>query len=93
MGTRRIVQCFGTLVRPRKPARPCRRKFVWTARGSSRGNFGSKGVQACPHCGTLPDLGHPVNRWLNSELSQEKVVEILQRDYNLDGTKKDENSS
>ena len=93
MATHRIVQCFGTLVRPHKQNRPCRRKFLWTARGSSKGNFGRKGTQACPHCGTLPDFKHPVNKWLNHELSQKEAVEIFQRDYNPDGTKKVENNS
>ena len=73
MGTHRIVQCFGTEVRPRKPTRPCRRKFLWTARGSSRGNFGSKGVQACPHCGTMPDFQHPFNIYLNREMTYEEA--------------------
>ena len=33
------------------------------------GNFGGKGVQACPYCGTMPDFKHPANRWLNGEFN------------------------
>lgn len=90
MSDHRIVQCFGTKVRPRKPARACRRRFMWTARGSSQGNFGRKGAQACPHCGTLPDFKHPVNRYLNNEITGEEAQAIFQRDYNQDGTRKEE---
>ncbi len=89
MADRRIVQCFGTLVRPRKPAKPCRRKYRWSAKGASY-NFGPKGVQACPHCGTMPDFKHPINRYWNGELTQEQAQELLQRDYNPDWTKKEE---
>jgi hypothetical protein len=72
MGDRRIVQCFGTKKRPGKPDKDCRRKFLWTARGSS-GNFGSKGIQNCPHCGTMPDFQHPFNQYLNGEITHEQA--------------------
>lgn len=73
MGDRRIVQCFGIKRKPGKPDKACGRKFLWTARGASSGNFGSKGTQACPHCGTLPDFQHPFNRYLNRELTYEEA--------------------
>jgi hypothetical protein len=41
----------------------------------------------------LPDLAHPVNRWLNGEITKAEAVEIFQRDYNPDGTKKIEKTS
>lgn len=91
MSTHRLVQCFGTLVRPRKPARPCRRKYLWTARGASANNFGRKGVQACPHCGTMPDFVHPINRMLNREISQQEMQETFKKDYDpVSGLKKAE---
>ena len=73
MGDRRIVQCFGIKKKSGKPDKICGRKFVWTARGASAGNFGSKGVQACPHCGTMPDFRHPYNRHLNGEITFEQA--------------------
>lgn len=73
MSDRRIVQCFGVKRRPRKQDKDCRRKFIWTARGASAGNFGSKGVQACPHCGTSPDFRHPFNRFLNREMTEDQA--------------------
>jgi len=87
MSDRRIVQCFGVKRRPKKPAKFCRRTYVWTAGGLS-GNFGGKGVQNCPYCGNLPDFIHPVNRWRNGEISQEEAQAIFARDYNQDGTRK-----
>ena len=90
MADNRIVQCFGTKVRPRKPAVPCRKKFRWTAKGSSQGNFGRKGIQACPNCGTLPDFKHPINRYWNGDLTQEETQEILKRDYDENWLKKKE---
>ena len=73
MSDRRIVQCFGTKRKPHKPDKECRRKYVWTARGIS-GNFGGKGVQACPHCGTMPDFRHPYNKYLNVDISYEEAA-------------------
>lgn len=88
MATRRIVQCFGTKIRPHKKTQQCRRKYLWTAIGSSAGNFGRKGAQACPHCGTIPNFKHPINKYLNGDLSEEQAKAILKNDYNLDWTKK-----
>jgi len=93
MSTNRLVQCFGTLVRPRKQAKDCRRRYLWTAIGSSATQFGRKGVQACPHCGTMPDFVHPVNRYLHGELTQEEAQEILKNEYNPNWTRKEEVSS
>lgn len=91
MATSRLVQCFGTLVRPRKQAKDCRRRYIWTAIGSSANQFGRKGVQACPHCGTMPDFTHPMNRMFNREISQQEMQEIFEKDYNLvSGLKKEE---
>lgn len=73
MADRRIVQCFGIKRRPHKADKVCGRKFVWTASGASSGNFGGKGTQACPNCGTLPDFQHPYNRYLNQEISYEQA--------------------
>lgn len=87
MSDYRRVQCFGVSRKPKKAAKMCRRQYVWKAKGSS-GNFGRKGIQSCPHCGTLPDFSHPVNRWLNGEISQEQAQEIFSREYNNDGTRK-----
>ncbi len=81
MVDRKIAQCFGTKVRPRKPAKPCRKKYLWTAKGSSAGNFGSKGSSCCPSCGTFPDWNHPINRYLSGEIDQGQDQEILRRDY------------
>ncbi len=86
MSDHRLVQCFGTLVRPGKPARPCRARYLWTAAGT-RGNFGRKGTQCCPHCSTAPDFTHPVNRMLDGELSEAEYNELL-KGYNPDGSKK-----
>ena len=72
MADRRIVQCFGVKKRPHKEDKVCGRRFIWTARGAS-GNFGSKGAQACPHCGNLPDFQHPFNRFLHGEITFEQA--------------------
>jgi hypothetical protein len=77
MADRRIVQCFGIKKRPHKADKVCGRKFIWTARGASSGNFGSKGAQACPHCGTLPDFQHPYNRHLNGEMTYEEAAAAM----------------
>lgn len=90
MSDSRVVQCFGVKRRPGKAERICRKKYLWIARGASAGNFGRKGAQACPSCGTIPDFRHPINRFLNGTLSQEKAQEILQQDYNADWTRKEE---
>ncbi len=87
MSERRIVQCFGTLVRPGKPARPCRNRYLWIAKGVS-GGFGRKGPQACPNCGTLPNHAHPTNQMLNGEITQAEYMELL-KNVNYDGTLKD----
>ncbi len=90
MGDRKIVQCFGTKRRPRKAEKICRRKYLWTSRGSTAGHFGSKGSYACPHCGTLPDFQHPINRYLDGGLTQEEAQDILKRDYDENWLKKTE---
>ncbi|MBD3260345.1 MAG: hypothetical protein GF334_01485 [Candidatus Altiarchaeales archaeon] len=77
MGDFRIVQCFGVKRRPGKPAKICRRRFIWTAADAGRNNFGRRGTQACPHCGTLPDFTHPYNRYLGGELSYEQAVGMM----------------
>ena len=73
MSDYRIVQCFGTYRRPRKPEKPCRKRFLWTAQGASRTNFGSNGSACCPTCGTLPDFRHPFNKYLAGEISEEEA--------------------
>lgn len=77
MSDNRLVQCFGTKRRPGKPDKPCRRRFVWTAEGAARYNFGRNGSQACPHCGTLPDFRHPYNRYLSGEITFEQAKEMM----------------
>jgi len=72
MSDRRVVQCFGIKKKPHKADKVCGKQFLWTARGAS-GNFGGKGNQACPHCGTLPDFQHPFNRYLNREMTYEEA--------------------
>ncbi len=89
MATHRLIQCVGNKVRPRKETKSCRKKYMWTAVGSSAGNFGRKGTQACPGCGTPPDFQHPINRYLNNEITGEEAQETLRRDYNSDWTKKE----
>ncbi len=77
MSDHRLVQCFGIKKRPKKPAKYCQVQYLWTAKGAAEGNFGRKGTQACPNCGTLPDFKHPINRYLNGELSQEQAETML----------------
>lgn len=77
MSDYRIVQCFGTKRRPKKEDKPCRRRYLWVAGGASAGNFGRKGAQACPHCGTFPDFRHPFNRYLSGEISEEQAKEMM----------------
>jgi len=72
MPDHRLVQCFGVKRRPGKEAKLCRRRFMWTARGAS-GNFGRKGVQACPFCGTLPDFQHPYNQYLGGAMTEDEA--------------------
>ena len=72
MSDRRIVQCFGIKRKPHKEDKICGRRFLWTAQGAS-GNFGGKGAQACPHCGTMPDFQHPFNSYLGGEMSYEEA--------------------
>jgi len=76
----RIVKCFGTKKVPGKEAKPCRRIFKWTA-SALAGNFGGKGVQACPYCGTMPDLQHPVNQGLHGDLQTPEQVRAAWVDY------------
>lgn len=76
MPDHRIVQCFGTKIRPRKPAEACRQRYLWIAAGTS-GNFGRRGTRACPNCGNLPDFQHPANRWLGGEISQAEAEELM----------------
>jgi hypothetical protein len=64
----RIVQCFGTKRRPHKEDATCRRRFMWTALGNGKTQFGRRGTQACPHCGTMPDFRHPLNKLLAGEI-------------------------
>jgi hypothetical protein len=72
----RRVQCFGTKRRPRKADEPCRKQFLWIARGAS-GNFGRKGAQACPNCGTLPNFDHPYNKFLSGDITHEQAVALM----------------
>ncbi len=72
MADHRLVQCFGVKVRPRKETKVCRRRYLWTAKGLA-GNFGGKGVQACPYCGTMPDFQHPYNRFLSGAATEEQA--------------------
>jgi hypothetical protein len=72
VGDRRVVQCFGTKRKPGKADKPCRKQWLWTARGAN-GNFGSKGCQNCPHCGTMPDFQHPFNQYLSGDLTHEQA--------------------
>ena len=73
MSDRRLVQCFGIKRQPGKPDKVCGRRYAWAAKGATAGNFGPKGAQACPHCGTAPDFRHPLNRYLNRELTAEEA--------------------
>ena len=77
MSDRRIVQCFGTKRRPHKKDKICRRRFLWTSISAGSNNFGRKGAQACPHCGTLPDFTHPFNRYLSGEIDEDKAKEMM----------------
>ncbi len=90
MSDSRVVQCFGVKRRPRKADKTCRRQYLWIARGASAGNFGRKGVQACPHCGTQPDFRHPINKYLAGTFSQEQAQKVLREEYNPDWTRKEE---
>ncbi len=77
MADRRLVQCFGIKRRPHKEDKVCGRKFVWTACGASAGNFGSKGTQACPNCGTLPNFRHPFNRYLDGQMTYAEAEDAM----------------
>ncbi len=79
MAEQRLVQCFGTKVRPHKEAKRCRRKYRWIAIGVS-GNFGRKGAQACPYCGTPPDFKHPLNRYYAGQMTLEEAKAAM-NDY------------
>ncbi len=90
MADQRVVQCFGIKRRPGKADKVCRKQFLWIAKGASSGNFGRKGPQACPGCGTLPDFRHPVNRYLGGTMTQEEAQAMLRRDYDENWMKKQE---
>lgn len=77
MSDYRVVQCFGVKKRPHKAEQVCRDKYLWIARGASSGNFGRKGAQACPNCGTPPDFLHPFNRYLNREMTYDEAVAAM----------------
>lgn len=77
MPDHRIVQCFGVKRRPHKPDKLCRRKFLWTARGTGKHHFGRRGTQACPHCGTMPDFTHPYNRYLAGYITFEEAKAMM----------------
>ncbi len=86
----RIVQCFGTKRRPYKKDKLCNRRFLLTARAAGSNNFGRKGTQACPHCGTMPDLRHPFNRYLIGELNEEEAksampeyIDLLEKEQDI----------
>jgi hypothetical protein len=81
MSDYRIVQCFGTKKRPRKPEEVCRQRYLWGAIGATSGNFGRKGAQACPNCGTMPEFAHPLNRFLGQEISLEEAEQSME-EYN-----------
>ena len=76
MSDRRVIQCFGIKRRPKKEAVPCRKRYMWIASAASR-NFGRKGAQACPNCGTAPDFRHPLNRALNGEISEQEAIDLM----------------
>lgn len=76
MSDYRVVQCFGTKRRPRKPEQICRERYLWIAVGT-HGNFGRRGTHTCPNCGNLPDFTHPINRMLGGEISSEEAEELL----------------
>jgi len=80
MSDYRVVKCFGTKKVPGKEAKFCGRAFKWTSAAMSR-NFGGKGVQACPYCGTMPDFQHPVNRGLNGEFETAEEVQAAWVQY------------
>jgi hypothetical protein len=42
--------------------------------------FGGRGVQACPYCGTMPQFGHPYNRYLDGQITEEEA-EAAMPDY------------
>lgn len=69
----RIVQCFGTLRRPHKEPKPCRKRYLWGAVDSNKYSFGRNGARACPICGTPPDHRHPFNKFLNGEMGEEEA--------------------
>lgn len=74
MSDYKVVQCFGKKIRKGKPTKECRKKFLWTAFGMGKTNFGRRGAQACPNCGTLPDFSHPYNMYLNGDLTFEEAA-------------------
>ncbi len=77
MSDRRIVHCFGIRRRPHKEAKVCKKgDYLWTASGIS-GNFGSKGVQACPSCGTPPDFSHPYNKYLQGDMTYDEATTLM----------------
>lgn len=77
MSDHRVIQCFGTKRRPKKPDEQCRQRYLWIASGASSGRFGRKGAQACPNCGSIPDFRHPLNRYLGGELSLDQAEQAM----------------
>lgn len=77
MSDYRIVQCFGIKKRPHKPTEQCRNRYLWIASGASSGNFGRKGAQACPNCGSPPEFRHPLNRALIGEITMEQAEAMM----------------
>jgi len=74
MSDYRIVQCFGVKKRPHKQDKRCRKRFLWKASGTGKHQFGSRGTQACPGCGTLPNFKHPYNKYLSGDITYEEAV-------------------
>jgi len=73
----RLVQCFGTKKQPRKPDKPCRKRWLWSASGATRNRFGRNGTIYCPNCGSSPDFRHPFNKYLNGEISEKEAKESM----------------
>jgi hypothetical protein len=77
MADYRIVQCFGVKRRPKKPAEQCRNRYLWIAKGASAGQFGRKGAQACPNCGSPPEFRHPLNQALGGDITMEEAEALM----------------
>ena len=85
MGDRRRVQCFGVKRQPHKRDRECRKQYLWIAIGASAGNFGRKGAQACPNCGTPPDFRHPYNKFLDGQMEYDDAI-VAMAEYEENST-------